>query len=54
LISLSPLRDLAVNRRIHPAYLFGLPAFVLCQAGMLFTLMHHSVWWLKTARFILG
>jgi hypothetical protein len=54
LISMSTLRDLAVNRRIHPAYLFGLPAFVLCQAGMLFTLMHHSAWWLKIARFILG
>jgi hypothetical protein len=54
LISMSTLRDLAVNRRIHPVYLFGLPAFVLSQAGMLFTLMHHSAWWLKTARFILG
>ncbi|HXW93436.1 MAG TPA: hypothetical protein VEK33_23000 [Terriglobales bacterium] len=54
LISMSMLRDLAVNRRIHPAYLFGLPAFVLCQAGVLFTLIHHAAWWLKTARFILG
>jgi hypothetical protein len=35
---MSTLRDLAVNRRIHPVYLFGLPALVLCQAGMLFTL----------------
>jgi hypothetical protein len=54
LISISTLRDLAIDRRIHPAYLFGLPAFIVCQAGMLFTLVHHSAWWLKTARFILG
>lgn len=54
LISIATLRDLVVNRRIHPAYLYGLPAFVLCQAGMLHTLMHHSAWWLRTARFILS
>jgi hypothetical protein len=54
LILISTIRDLAVDRRIHPVYLFGLPAFVLCQTGMLFTLMHHSAWWLRTARFILG
>lgn len=54
LILVSTMRDLALNRKIHPVYLFGLPAFVLCQTGMLFTLMHRSAWWLKTARFILG
>lgn len=54
LILISMLRDLAVERRIHPVYLFGLPAFVLCQAGMLFTLMHRSAWWLRTDRFVLG
>jgi hypothetical protein len=54
LISTATLRDLVVNRRIHPAYLFGLPAFVLSQAGMLFILVQHSEWWMKTARFILS
>jgi hypothetical protein len=54
LISMSSLRDLVVNRRIHPANLFGLPSFVLSQVGMLFILLHHSAWWLKTARIILG
>ena len=54
LIFMSTLRDLVVNRRIHPVYLFGLPALVLCQAGMLYTLMRHSAWWLRTARFMLG
>jgi len=54
LIFMSVVRDMAVNRRVHKAHLFGLPAFLLCQAGMLFTLMHRSAWWLKTARFILS
>lgn len=54
LILIAMLRDLVINRRIHPAYLYGLPTFVLCQAGMLYTLMHRSAWWLKTARFFLG
>lgn len=54
LISVATLRDLVVNRRIHPTYLYVLPAIVLCQVWMLYTLLHHSEWWLKTARFILG
>jgi hypothetical protein len=54
LISTATLRDMVLNRRIHPVYRYGLPTFVLCQAGMLYTLMHHSTWWLKTARFMLG
>jgi hypothetical protein len=54
LISIAMLRDLVVSRRIHPTYLYGLLAFVLCQAGMLYILMHRSAWWLKTASLILG
>lgn len=54
LIFISMLRDLIVNRRIHPVYLFGLPALLVCQAGMLYTLIRHSAWWLQTARFVLG
>jgi hypothetical protein len=54
LISVAALRDLILNRRIHPAYRFGLPAFVVGQIAMLSILLHHSAWWLKTARLILG
>jgi hypothetical protein len=54
LISVAALRDLILNRRIHLAYRFGLPAFVVGQVGMLFTLLQHSAWWLKTARLILS
>jgi hypothetical protein len=54
LIAIAALRDLLVTRRIHPAYLYGLPAFVLGQAAALYALMHHPAWWLKTARLVLG
>ena len=54
LILLAVVRDLIADRRVHPVYLYGLPAFILCQMCVLYTLMHHSAWWLKTARAILG
>jgi len=54
LILLAVARDMAVNRRIHPVYLYGLPAFIMCQTLVLYTVVHHSTWWLKTARAILG
>jgi hypothetical protein len=53
LILLAIARDLIVNRRIHPVYAYGLPAVVLCQIGVLYTVMHHSAWWLKAAQGIL-
>lgn len=54
LILLAVARDLVVNRRIHPVYLYGLPALVVAQAWVMYTITHHSAWWLNTARFILG
>lgn len=51
LISLGTLRDWAVNRQIHPVYRYGLAAFLVFQVGMLYTLVRHSAWWLKTSRF---
>ena len=54
LISMATVRDLIISRRIHPIYLYGLPTFLLCQVGMLYTLMRQSGWWVKTARSILG
>jgi hypothetical protein len=46
-------RDLTVSR-IHPVYLYGFPAFVACQALVLFTIVHHSAWWVRTANAILS
>lgn len=47
-------RDLVFLRRIHPVYLYGFSAFVVCQGLILYTLAHHSVWWMKAAGAILG
>ena len=54
LILLAVARDLIVYRRIHPVYLYGLPAFVMLQTLVLYTARHHSAWWLKTAHRIMG
>lgn len=54
LILLGVACDLFVNRRIHPVYLYGLPAFILTQASVMYTIAHHSPWWLNTASFILS
>jgi hypothetical protein len=54
LIILGVARDLIVNRRIHTVYRYGLPVFIACQAMVLYTVRHHSMCWLRTARSILG
>ncbi|HEV2314398.1 MAG TPA: hypothetical protein VGR94_03760 [Candidatus Acidoferrales bacterium] len=54
LILIAAARDLFFDRRIHPVYLWGLPAFAACQTFVLYTVVHHSPWWLKTAEAILG
>ena len=54
LILLGVARDLIVNRRIHPVYLFGVPAFVLCQIAAWYTYLHDSPYWLKVAHAILA
>jgi hypothetical protein len=54
LILFAVVRDLIVERRIHPVYQFGLPSFVAGQAFVLYTVVHHSVWWLNAAHLILG
>lgn len=59
LILLGVVRDLIVNRRIqparriHPVYLYGLPALVLGQLVVMYTFMHNSPSWLKIAHAIL-
>jgi hypothetical protein len=49
LILLGVVRDLIVNRRIHPVYLYGLPAFILCQIVVMYTIIHNSPYWLRIA-----
>jgi len=53
LIFLGVVRDLIVNRRIHPVYLYALPAFILGQIFVVYTYTHSSPWWMTTAHAIL-
>jgi hypothetical protein len=53
LILLGVARDLIVNRRIHPVYLFGVPAFLFCQIFAWYTYLHNSPYWLRIAHAIL-
>jgi hypothetical protein len=54
LILLGVAHDLIVNRRVHKVYLYGLPAFVLCQAIVTYTFFTNAPWWMKIANAILG
>ena len=54
LILLGVARDLIVNRRIHPVYVYGLPAFVLDQIVVMYTVIHNSPYWLRIAHAILS
>jgi hypothetical protein len=53
LIFLGVVRDLIVNRRVHPVYLYALPAFILGQIFVVYTYSHSSPWWMATAHAIL-
>jgi hypothetical protein len=54
LVLIAVARDRNVTLRVHPVYLYGLPAFIACQALVLYTVVHHSAWWMKAAQAILG
>lgn len=54
LILLGVARDLIVNRRVHPVYLYVLPIFIVGQTIATYTYLHASPYWLKIARSILG
>jgi hypothetical protein len=54
LLLLGMSRDLIVLRRIHPAYLYALPTFIVCQILVVHAIYHHSPSWLRIAHLILG
>jgi hypothetical protein len=53
LILLGVARDLMVNRRVHSVYLYVLPAFVLGQTVVMYTIVHRLPYWIKVAQIIL-
>jgi len=54
LILLGVVRDLIVDRRVHPVYRYGLPAFALAQSIVMYTLITTEPHWLKIANAIVG
>jgi hypothetical protein len=54
LILLGVARDLIVNGRIHPVYSYALPAFILGQTAVMYTVMSNLPFWLKIAHAIVS
>jgi hypothetical protein len=47
-------RDLVVTKRMHPAYICALAAFIVCQLAVGHTIYHHSKYWSRMAQVILN
>jgi hypothetical protein len=54
LILLGVARDLIVNRRVHPVYIYALPAFILCQVAVEYIFLTNPPYWQKFTHAILG
>lgn len=52
-ILLGIVRDLLVNRRIHPVYRIALPVLVVSQAFVIHTFRSGSSWWVRIGHAIL-
>jgi uncharacterized membrane protein YeiH len=53
LILLGVVRDLIVNRRVHVVYQYALPAFIVAQTFVMYTVITNAPYWLKIANAIL-
>jgi hypothetical protein len=54
LILLGVIRDWLVNRRVHTVYRYVLPAFVVGQAFVIFTLVRQLAWWRVISHALVG
>jgi hypothetical protein len=54
LILLGVLRDWMVNRKIHPVYLYALPALLAGQTAVMYANVHRSAAWMIIAHAVLG
>jgi len=54
LILLGVARDVIVNRRVHPIYFYVLPAFMVGQTIVTYTVIHNLPYWTRIAHSILG
>ena len=46
-------RDLIVNRHVHRVYVYALPALIVGQTVVMYSVVHNSPYWLKIANAIL-
>jgi hypothetical protein len=53
LILLGVVRDWIVNRQVHVVYRYALPAFVVGQTIVIYTLATNQAYWLRIANAIL-
>ncbi|HEY2820419.1 MAG TPA: hypothetical protein VGJ06_05195 [Candidatus Acidoferrum sp.] len=53
LILLGVVRDWIVNRRVHVVYKYALPAFMVAQTFVMYTVSTNQTYWLKISRAIL-
>jgi hypothetical protein len=53
LILLGVVRDWIVNRRVHVVYKYALPAFMVAQTFVMYTIATNQSYWLKIANAIL-
>ena len=53
LIFLGVVRDWMVNRRVHVVYKYALPAFMVAQTIVMYTVMTNAAYWLKISNAIL-
>lgn len=54
LIVLGIARDLIVNRRVHPVYIYALPASIICQIAVEYTFLTNPPIWQRFTHAILG
>jgi hypothetical protein len=48
------VRDLLVNKRIHPVYLYGLPLLMMGQLTIMYKSLHGLPVWMRIAHAIFG
>jgi hypothetical protein len=53
-ILLGVVRDLVVNRSVHPVYRYALPVLIVGQAFTVYLWHGSPAWWLRTTQAILG
>ena len=54
LIAFGAIRDVLIDRRVHPVYRYALPALALEQYFVMYTYLHTLPWWTHIGQAILG